>query len=79
MCVWGGENVFWRGGKEFTETGVKLWRREPRSYIIRIGSIRAISVKARRERRSQREPKATKAAEDDKGKGVAEEEFEDAA
>ena len=71
--------VFGGGGDIFTETGMELGRGEPRSYVIRITGIRAISVKTRRERRSQREPEPAKAAEDDEGERVAEEEFENPA
>ena len=62
--------------KELTETGVKLRRSETGSDVIRISGIRAIRIKTRRERRSQREPEPAKAAEDNKGKCVAEEEFQ---
>ena len=71
--------VFGEGGDIFTETSMELWRSEPRSYVIRITGIRAISVKTRCERRSQREPEPAKAAKHDKGEGVAEEEFENPA
>ena len=64
------------GKKGLTETGVKLRRSEARSYVFRITSIRAIGIKTRRERRSQREPEPAKAAKHDERERIAEEEFE---
>ena len=61
-----------------TKARMKLTASQTRGYIIRIGSILAVSIESRRKRCAQSEPESSKRAKYDEGEGVAEKEFQDA-
>ena len=62
-----------------TITGVEAFTGEALGDVLRIGRVGSVGVEGGRQGGAEREPEAAEGAEDDKGEGVAEEEFEDAA